>query len=134
MNFPISSCLQVLSILFFFAECKIFQENKVKTKMMPNAPNGFYTCIAPIRMMSLKSSEESKVGFFYEFDWLNWLRLWIVNPESSWVNNQCVNLWQKELLPCGPSIMDTQKPAAAVSGRFPNFFINKKKIEKKNIY
>merc|ERR1712086_31204 len=38
-------------------ECKIFHENKVKTKMMPNAPNGFYTCIAPIRMMSLKSSE-----------------------------------------------------------------------------
>jgi len=42
-------------------ECKIFQEDRVKTKMMPNAPNGFYTCIAPIRMMSLKSSEESKM-------------------------------------------------------------------------
>ena len=32
--------------------------------MMPNAPSGFYTCIAPIRMMSLKASEESKVSFF----------------------------------------------------------------------
>ena len=55
--------LTYFSILLhvFIAECKIFQENKVKTKMMPNASNGFYTCIAPIRMMSLKSSEESKV-------------------------------------------------------------------------
>ena len=53
--------------ILFIAECKIFRENKVKIKMMPNAPNGFYTSIAPIRMMSLKASEESKVSFFYKF-------------------------------------------------------------------
>ena len=32
--------------------------------MKPNVPNSFYTCIAPIRMMSLKSMGESKMDLW----------------------------------------------------------------------
>ena len=41
------------------SECKIFSQNKVKTKLIANAPNNFYASIAPIRMLHLKSLGES---------------------------------------------------------------------------
>ena len=46
--------------LFFISECKLFSENRVKVKIIPDGPNGFYTSIAPIRMMAIKTSEETK--------------------------------------------------------------------------
>ena len=47
-----------------FSECKIFHESRVKTKMKANAPNDFYTCIAPIRMAALKSAGETKMDLW----------------------------------------------------------------------
>ena len=41
------------------AECKIYGENKVKIQLQKDAPNDFYANIAPIRMISLKSSAKS---------------------------------------------------------------------------
>ena len=60
-GFEISLTLVVTfaNFLYLFLECKIFSENKVKTKIVANAPNNFYISIAPIRMMHMKSLGES---------------------------------------------------------------------------